>query len=100
RADRGGQIQRYKAGLNTSAFELRNDFGFWLRSPFPLPITGKRLDIGSLARDPFLRARIGMQVDFTHVRLSQQVCVKLHPWRPFPTTSSLIPCRNSTAAFR
>src|SRR5262249_2044214 len=71
-----------------------------LRDPAAVPVLRQRLDVRPLARDPFLRARVAMEIDDTHSLSSflprPPPCplqhADSHPSDLIPLPSALVPC--------
>src|SRR5437773_6570862 len=68
RLDRRFQIERHQQRLDAGVGEVFQDLLFGLRRPAAAPVFRQRLDVGSLASDPFPGSRIAVKIDDPHKR--------------------------------
>src|SRR5207248_10673617 len=66
RADGALEIERDEARLDASVGELADYLLLGLAYPVALPVLRERFDVRTLARDPFLRAGIAVQINNAH----------------------------------
>ena len=62
----GFQVERYQNRFDSRFREILHHLFFGFRYPGAIPVGGQRVHVRLLARDPFLRIRIAVQVDNSH----------------------------------
>jgi hypothetical protein len=61
------EIERHQHGLDAGIGKVLHHRGFVFRHPAAAPVLRQRVDVGLLARDPFLGVGIAVEVDDAHV---------------------------------